>query len=255
MRDERELHLQDHPSHGTSQGRRLAAVDAARGAAVALMLLYHFFFDLAWFGSFAADFNNDPFWLSLRALILSLFLAVSGISIHLSTRKGIRWSRYWRGVAVLVVAAALVSVGSYAVFPNSWIFFGVLHCIAVSRLLALPFVGRPWAAVVLGVLVLAAGHTLEFPLFDQPGLRWVGMMTHKPVTEDYVPLVPWTGVVLAGMFAGHVMVGGPGGHLAKWKPVSPAWGPVLWMGRHSLPVYLLHQPVLWAAFTALQALG
>jgi hypothetical protein len=82
----------------------------------------------------------------------------------------------------------------------------VLHAIAVSLVVARPLTGRPRAAALAGVVVIVAGLTLSSPLFDNRWLGWLGFMTHKPVTEDYVPVFPWTGVLLLGIAAGHALV-------------------------------------------------
>jgi uncharacterized membrane protein len=91
------------------------------------------------------------------------------------------------------------------------------------------------------------GNSGQFPWFDQPGWRWIGLMTHKPATEDYVPLLPWFGVVLAGICAANVLL--QKGRMERLNGVLPAGSaPVrllAFSGRHSLLIYLLHQPVLF----------
>ena len=79
--------------------------------------------------------------------------------------------------------------------------------------------------------------------FDAPGRRWIGLMTHKPPTEDYVPLLPWFGVVLLGLFAGPRIIG----FARRTAGVLNRHGLVRGLalaGRHSLIIYLLHQPLL-----------
>ena len=85
-------------------------------------------------------------------------------------------------------------------------------------------------------------NTLHQPLFDTPWLHWVGMMKHKPATEDYVPLFPWLGVVLVGVAVGHWLLAREAVAVAALGRATPAW--LAWLGRHSLLVYLLHQPLL-----------
>ena len=94
------------------------------------------------------------------------------------------------------------------------------------------------------MVVIAAGVTLAHPAFDGRALGWVGFMTHKPVTEDYVPLFPWTGVLLAGLAAGHWLARSG---FAVLTPLDHAPAALQWMGRHSLAIYLAHQPVLLGA--------
>jgi uncharacterized membrane protein len=131
-------------------------------------------------------------------------------------------------------------------FPNSFIWFGVLHAIAVSLLLARPLIDRPRLAAIVGVAVIVAGATLSHPAFDGRALGWIGFMTHKPVTEDYVPLFPWAGVVFVGLAVGHWL---ERTRFALLAPLAHAPAALRWMGRHSLTIYLVHQPlmigVLW----------
>lgn len=221
---------------------RLQSVDALRGLALALMIGYHFCYDLTYFGFARFDFFNDPFWLHSRTLILSLFLLVAGISLTLATHDGVRLRPYLKRLSLIIGCAALISVTSYLMFGPRWIFFGVLHCIAVASVLGLAFVRRPRTALLGGSALIALDRIFAHPLFDQPALQWLGLMTHKPPTEDYVPLIPWFGVVLAGISLGHVL---------RLQRLPPRLGseavPVRLLasaGRHSLVVYMLHQPLL-----------
>lgn len=221
---------------------RLAGVDALRGAAVCAMIAYHFCFDLNWFGVLHADFNRDALWLSLRAIIVSSFMLLVGTSLVLAQQAGISTTRYWRRIALIVACALLVTAGSYAAFPKTFITFGILHCIAVVSLLAWPFTRYPFVALVAGMAIVAVGLQVRLPLFDTPWLNWIGLMTHKPATEDYVPIFPWLGVVLIGIGAGAWLSGKGFQPLQPVAPIAPAW--LTWLGRHSLLVYMVHQPVL-----------
>jgi uncharacterized membrane protein len=222
-------------------------VDVARGVAIVLMFAFHFCFDLNYFGFVQFDIYHDPFWRYARAAIVTLFLLVVGVSLLLAHAEGIRWPAVRRRTLQLVAAAALVTAGSYLLFPRSYIFFGVLHFIALASLLALPFVRVPKLALVAGLLLLWLGLGYSSPVFDQPLLNWFGLMTNKPVTEDYVPLLPWLGVVLTGLFIGDRLRSSRGG-LAQWQGTEGLWRELGWAGRHSLLLYLLHQPLFFALF-------
>ena len=221
---------------------RLTAVDALRGAAVCAMIAYHFCFDLNWFGVLHADFNRDLLWLSLRAIIVSWFMLLVGISLVLAQRAGISTTRYWRRIALIVACALLVTIASYVSFPKTFITFGILHCIAVASLLAWPVTGHPFVALIAGTAIVAVGLQVHVPMFDAPWFNWIGLMTHKPATEDYVPLFPWLGVALIGVAAGAWLSDKAFRPLQPVTHIAPAW--LTWLGRHSLLVYMVHQPVL-----------
>jgi uncharacterized membrane protein len=232
---------------------RIGAVDALRGAAICMMIVYHAAFDLNWFHIISADFNHHPFWLGFRDLIVSSFLLMVGVSLVLAERAGISPRRFWRRIALVGTCALLVTVGSYAAFPKTFISFGILHCIVVSSILGWPLVRFPRAALMLGIVVIVAGAAIGVALFDPPWLNgvaffdlpwlnWVGLMSHRPATEDYVPVLPWFGVVLIGISAGGWLLERRRQVLHRISRASPEW--LTWLGRHSLLVYMVHQPIM-----------
>ena len=232
-----------HVQSATPAAARVGGLDALRGLAIVAMIVYHFCFDLRYFGVTRWDFEHDGRWLAARALILSSFLLIAGISAVLADRQPAPFTHWLRHVAIIAGAALLVSLGSYAMFPRSFIWFGVLHAIALSLVVARPLLRRPVLAALAGVGVIAAGATLANPAFDNRVLGWIGFMTAKPVTEDYVPLFPWMGVLLLGVALGHALVRTRFSALA---PLARAPAAIRALGRHSLVVYLVHQPLMIA---------
>lgn len=225
---------------------RLPGIDALRGIAIVAMAVYHFCFDLRYFGFLRADLEHDWRWIIARTMILSTFLFVAGVSAVLADRADPdRTSRRWLvHIGVIAAAALAVSAGSWLMFPQTWIWFGVLHAIAVSLLVARPFLRRPVAAAAAGIAIVVAGLAFHAGAFDNRLLGWLGFMTAKPPTEDYVPLFPWTGVLLIGIAAGHALARGG---LARRAPLPRAPSLLAFLGRHSLAFYLLHQPILIGA--------
>jgi uncharacterized membrane protein len=207
-----------------------------------MMIVYHAAFDLNWFHIISADFNHDRFWLSFRDLIVGSFLLLVGVSLVLASRAAISPKRFWRRIALVGACAMLVTLGSYVTFPKTFITFGILHCIVVSSILGWPLVRFPRAALVVGIVVIGVGVAIGLPLFDLPWLNWVGLMTHKPATEDYVPLLPWFGVVLVGISIGWWLLERHLHDLRQMSRASPKW--LTWLGRHSLLVYMIHQPIM-----------
>lgn len=231
---------------------RMPLIDALRGGSIVMMLAYHFSFDLNYFGVLQQDFYRDTFWIAARSCILGSFLALVGVSLALATREGVRWPAFGRRLAVIAACAIVVSIGSYFMFPKSWISFGVLHFIVIASIVGLAFIRLYWTNLLVGAALIALGVSVASPLFDERYLNWFGLMTHKPVTEDYVPLLPWFGVVLIGMFIGKLVCRRASRHAAsRWVATGPMGRSLAWAGRHSLIIYMLHQPVLVGALYVL----
>jgi uncharacterized membrane protein len=223
---------------------RFDRLDALRGLAIVWMAAFHFCFDLNHFGLFTPPqrFSFDPFWTVQRSCIVTLFLFCAGLGQAVALDAGANWRRFWRRWAQVAGCAVLVSAGSALMFPRSWISFGVLHGIAVMLVLcrlAAPLRGGLW---VLGAVALLLPLWLQHAVFDSRWLNWVGLVTHKPVTEDYVPVLPWLGVMLWGMAAGKWLLAHRRPLLAG--PVPRVLRPLATLGRWSLTFYMVHQPVL-----------
>jgi uncharacterized membrane protein len=221
--------------------QRVGSIDSLRGLAILAMIAYHFAYDLRHFGVIRADFEGGAFWLGARATILSSFLLLVGVSLVLAAQARVTTARFVRRIAVVTACAMAVTVGSYLMFPQRFIYFGTLHCIAASALLARPFVGRPRLALAVGIAVIVAGNVLGHPFFDARATSWVGFNTVKPPTEDFVPLFPWMGVVLVGVALGRALLARP---LRPRAGRSAGPSALAWLGRHSLAIYMVHQPLL-----------
>jgi uncharacterized membrane protein len=238
---------------------RLDRIDALRALAMLWMTAYHLAFDLRFFGWLDADFYRDPFWTLQRTAIVSLFLFCAGLGQAVAHAQGQGWPRFWRRWAQVAGCALLVSVGSWWMFPHSFIYFGVLHGLALMLLLVRLTAGWPPAVLLpLAVLALLLPQGAALLIAAQPGLawlderwaNWLGLISHKPITEDYVPVLPWLGVVWLGVLCGRWALGRGGGWLA-----GPAPAGLSWLGRWSLSYYMLHQPVLLGLLGAVRYLA
>jgi uncharacterized membrane protein len=231
-------------------GHRFERLDALRGLAIVWMAVFHFVFDLNHFGLLdpRQDFYRDPFWTVQRSVIVTLFMFTAGLSQAVALDAGQGWPRFWRRWAQIAVCALLVSAGSAVMFPRSWISFGVLHGFAVMLVLAR--VAAPLRAGLwpLGLLCLLLPLFVQHPWFDTRWTNWLGLVTRKPVTEDYAPVLPWLGVMLWGLAAGQALLARRRTLLAGALPA--ALSPLAVLGRWSLSFYMVHQPVLIGAILA-----
>ncbi len=224
---------------------RLPALDAARGLALIAMATYHFSWDLEFFGYLAPGTSTQGFLRIYARLIASTFLFLAGFSLVLAHYPALKLPAFLRRLGFIVAAAAGISAATYWFTPDSWIFFGILHAIALSSVIGLLFLkAPPLVTLISAAIAFALPAWLRSPDFDTWYLWFLGLSETLPRSNDYVPLLPWIGALLCGIAVARVLVDRDGlGWIAR-LPGGPAW--LRWGGRHSLTVYLLHQPVLIA---------
>ena len=129
-------------------------------------------------------------------------------------------------------------------FPTAMIFFGILHFITVASVLGLLFVRLKSLNLLLGTSFILIGQFIEFPIFNHAYLQWFGLMTTLPIAVDYVPLLPWFGVVLIGMYLGQCLSQQSAeSFFHRWQSNHPISKVLALGGRHSLHIYMLHQPL------------
>ena len=240
--------------------QRFDLVDAFRGAAIVWMTAFHFCFDLNQFGYIKQNFYTDTFWTYQRAAIVSLFLFCAGLSQAIAAHHSQTSARFWLRWGQVASCALLVTAGSYWMYPKSFIYFGVLHCIAVTLIIVrLTSSWGRWlwllGALVIAMPLIAARAHIYWPQLDvlnDKAFNWLGLISRKPITEDYVPLLPWLGVMWWGMAAGQTLLA----RYPRWlsQPLPNSAGLLKWPGRWSLTWYMLHQPVMIGALMALAAL-
>ena len=247
----------------SSHQARYDRLDALRGLALIWMACFHFCFDLSNYHLLDANFYTDALWTNQRTCILSLFLLCAGAGQAVATSQGQSWARFWRRWAQIVGCAALVSLGSWFMFPDSYIYFGVLHGMAVMLILARLASRLRWWLWPLGLALVCLPQFISHPFFDTRLTSWVGLITHKPITEDYVPILPWLGVMLWGLAATQWLLAHKPAWLSWVTPDRPGRGQaasgdnsglarvlllvrqsLATLGRWSLTFYMMHQPVL-----------
>ena len=222
------------------------------------MAIYHLSWDLADFRLAPPMLPFTPQMRLLSHIVASAFLLLVGVSLALAHRNGLNVRAFWRRLAIVAGAAALVTAGSFVFAPSEPITFGILHCIAVASLLAGPFVTAPaWASLAIGPrgdrgAVLhpldllrsalapvdrtrrgAAEHARLAPAPALGGRRlsWPRRSRDLPGVMDWLKRPD------------------------RWRARSAPARAISFAGRHSLPIYLIHQPILIGLLAALTAWG
>ncbi len=231
--------------------QRLLWIDALRGAAVVAMIGYHLAWDLTFFGLTSFRLLDDPFWYWQPRLVTGTFLTLVGVSVTLATAERRVPPRYLRRTGWIALAASAITIATYIGFRDSFIFFGILHCIALASLIGLALARLPWAVLAALALAVFALGSVDFPpALDHPWLIWLGLGDRVPATNDFVPLVPWSGFTLAGMALGRGLIASTGTSRPE-RTGSGAARALGWLGRNALVIYLIHQPVLLGALFGL----
>ena len=214
---------------------RDSALELMRGIAIIMMIAFHFIYDLNSFGF--SDIPLFTHWAGIawRCLIVFLFLSAVGISLVIAHSKGIKFKKFLKRLLYLGIAALFVSAGTYVMFPDGWVYFGILHLIWFSTIIAISFVNLPKTSLLIAALILIGA------IFDQPNLSFISYLLEPYLpfgSVDYYPLFPWLSFVFIGIYLGH------NPYYQKIFIFRLNWLEVI--GKHALIIYLTHQLVLFS---------
>jgi uncharacterized membrane protein len=231
---------------------RLAGLDIFRGYAILLMVIFHLSFDLNNFHYININILYSQEWKYFRYFIVTIFVFSSGISLKLANQNGINFSKVKRRVLVLGVASLLVTIGSYTQFPTTWIYFGILHFFLFSSLVGLLFLNLPRLSLVLAIVIIV-GYNFSFL-----NMHWIYNILQSPLhlpiayTQDLVNIIPWLGVFLLGVVFAHYKLY----RIVFDNKFFNAKNRVniffTLLGKNSLVIYLVHQPLLFGLFFLLK---
>jgi len=223
---------------------RIWEIDFLRGVAIILVVGYHLLFDLGEFVGtkrflgWSTDLSSVA-WTIAQHFFAGLFVLLSGTSCTL-TRSNVR-----RGLRLLAVSFAVTFV-TYIFDPTSAIYFGILQCLAVSMLLYGAAFEKAGAVACAAWGALVLGLTAVLPILKKmPAVRtdWLlpfGLTSPSFSSFDYFPLIPWLGIFLIGASLGKSVYTSKRS-LLPWRLPRTF---VNWAGRHSLLIYIAHQPII-----------
>lgn len=232
---------------------RLLIIDVVRGLAIAGVVVYHLFWDLEFTGLLATGIARQLAWTLFARTLAGTFMLLVGVNLVLAHGDGTRWNAFGKRLGVIALAALAISIVTWLVFPDTFIYFGILHAIAAASLIGVLFLRLPVIfTFVAGVLAIVFPFMFRDALFDSRWLAWIGFAKLIPPSNDFVPIFPWVGLTLLGIaLAKFVLARAADDRLKRRKPYSRSAYSLAWLGRRSLAIYLIHQPILLAIIVPL----
>jgi len=208
-------------------------LDLLRGIALLLMIIFHVVFDLRDIYSYPVYYDRGIFYYVGKVSAI-LFMLISGISCSFS-RSNVK-----RGIRVLLIAM-VITLATYLFDPGLIIKFGILHFLGISMILFPLFNGlNKYFIFIIATLIIIVGNFFSTLTVPFEYLFPIGLMSSSFTSSDYYPLLPWFGVFLYGVAFSKIIY-------REKKSVfnfKVKDNPLLFMGRHTLAVYLIHQPLI-----------
>ncbi|HDK26202.1 MAG TPA: DUF1624 domain-containing protein [Candidatus Atribacteria bacterium] len=237
--------------------KRFWEIDFLRGIAIIMMVLYHLLYNLHYFAYYNVNVYSG-FWMYFARTTATLFIFLVGLSLSISfsrakqlssrvtmeTKLFLKYLR--RGLKVFSWGLIITSI-TWVFLREGFVIFGILHLIGISIILAYPFLKLRYWNLLIGLFCIFIGAYLKSFVFNFCWLSWLGFRPAKFYTVDYFPLLPWFGVVLIGIFFGNLFYPDYSRkfQLADFSSLSGV-KMLCFLGKHSLLIYLLHQPIIIA---------
>ncbi len=232
--------------------QRNQIIDGLRAVAVFAMIIYHFAWDLGFFNIVDQKIVNSGGWKLFAISIGSSFLFLSGISFWLASNQVINFRKFFYRLGILVFAALLISLGTYQVDPNTFVFFGILHLLSACTLLGILIYRLPTLIIlILGIIIILLQPYLISDFYEPKYLAWTGLYSGATGSVDFYGFFPWSSAYIFGLAFSKIFF--TKSDASEWfnKPlfIRPIRIGIFsktffWIGRNSLLVYLIHQPIL-----------
>lgn len=231
---------------------RFWEIDLLRGVAVFMMITFHLIFDLYFFGDRSIEVNQG-LWFFLARATATIFILLVGISMTLSYSR-VRdhlssleiYKKYLKRGGFIFSLGLAITVMTYLFLgTQGFIIFGILHFIGVSIVISVPLLRKKYLNLILSFIFISAGFLIRGIRVEHYWLVWLGFRPSPFYTVDYFPLLPWFGLITFGLFLGRTLY--PEYERIFELPElsgSRLVSPICFVGRNSLKIYLLHQPLL-----------
>jgi uncharacterized membrane protein len=219
-------------------------LDELRGLSLVLMTVYHFIYDLTVFKILDFKMDHDFFWIYFRYLIIFLFTSIAGFSLGLQSPEKLLDLK--KPLMQIFLCALFITIFSYWNQSSTFIYFGILHFMFVAKIFSFPLIQRPRLSAILGFIILCLPLFFSHEFFFKPFWIITGLSPLKPKTDDFVPLLPWLGVMFISLSLGrHSRSLSWISDRSLFSVESNLTEGLRWIGRHSLLYYMTHQGLLF----------
>ena len=217
------------------------------------MIVYHFFWDLGYFNFVEIERITQGFPLLIAQCIGASFLIISGISSGLSKNSNNFISKFFTRLSILVIISSIITFVTFLVDQNSFIFFGILHLLAACSIISLLLIrvrnnNILFFLFVFSIILSFSNLTYDFPRY----ISWLGFNKEVPITNDFYPLFPWVSFYLFGLWVCEPLKFYHKKYIENsiiyHYQNSYIYKGLQFLGRNSLPIYILHQPIFFSLF-------
>lgn len=226
---------------------RLQKIDIARGIALLGMVIYHLSWDLGYFYYIPPDLSSRGSFSILARIIAFSFIFLSGFSLFIAHQNRLHYRSFFRRLGMILTASIVVSLTTYFIMPDNFIYFGILHQIALASVVGLLFLRLPIILnILIAIVIFVIPLFFKFGGFNHSALWWIGLSTNPRPSFDFVPFFPWFSAAILGLTTAHILKKFNLTHYLK-NGLKPLWLSrfLQRIGRHSLIFYLIHQPILF----------
>ena len=232
---------------------RFFLLDVSRGVSVLAMICYHFYWDLGYFGFIDLGTVIQGVGLLAAQAIGVSFITIAGISGRVLTFSKNFKAKFSKRIVKLIILSAMVSLATFYIDKNNFIFFGILHFLTICSIISLILVTVTKSHLLFLIFFIVSIISLSSITFDLPTiLSWIGFNKSPPVTNDFYPLFPWLTFYLLGFWVGQLIMDRQSRFLPGISFIyllnNNLFKFLEYVGKNSLIIYISHQPILFSLF-------
>ncbi len=218
--------------------KRFQEIDLFRGIAVVGMILYHAIFALN-FLNFAHTNILSDLWQPYLKFVQFTFLGLVGVSMAISKKT---YADQIKRALKIFAGAVTITILTYIFVRDYFIIFGILHLITISIFILPAIKNKKYMGLISGLAVISIWLFIKDIPSENIFLFILGFKNMTISSLDYFPIFPWIAVPCFGLEIGHYLYRDNAPIIDTKCPKFLR--PVLFLGRHSFAIYLIHVPII-----------